>query len=289
MPHPIITINNLEKYYQSQKVEKICALNEINLKIDEGEFVSIIGPSGCGKTTLLKIIAGLEMPCQGNIDFHHARLQNTDAILGQKEKKAPTRTQSSLRSNFVPKGTVGFVFQDPTLLAWRTILNNILLPIELNSFDYGHKSRENVKARAQHLMEKVGLKGFENKFPYELSGGMRQRAGICRALILNPPILLMDEPFGALDAMTRDLMNSQLQALWLESKKTVLFVTHSISEAVFLSDRVLVMSKRPGHIVENIPIHLPRPRNLILMQKPKALKLIRDIRHYLEEYYGLPV
>lgn len=251
---PLITIKGLHKSYASKKDGMIDALKDVNLQIAEGEFVALVGPSGCGKTTLLKILAGLVD------DFSGTVMLNDVAV---------TR----------PSAEVGFVFQEPTLLPWRTILQNILLPVELM-----HLEKKHYRDRALMLMETVGLKGFENKLPNELSGGMRQRAGICRALIRDPKVLLMDEPFGALDAMTRELLNSELQNIWIKSQKTVLFVTHSIPEAVFLADKVVVMSARPGHIEEIVDVKIARPRELQELTDKKVGKILGQIRLHFKNF-----
>lgn len=251
---PLIIIKGLHKSYASKKDGMIDALKDVNLQIAEGEFVALVGPSGCGKTTLLKILAGLVDDFAGTVTLNDV---------------AVTR----------PSAEVGFVFQEPTLLPWRTILQNILLPVELMHLDKKH-----YRDRALMLMETVGLKGFENKLPNELSGGMRQRAGICRALIRDPKVLLMDEPFGALDAMTRELLNSELQNIWIKSQKTVLFVTHSIPEAVFLADKVVVMSARPGHIEEIVDVKLDRPRELQELTDKKVGKILEQIRQYFKNF-----
>ena len=216
------------------------ALADISLAVGAGEFVSLVGPSGCGKSTLLRIVAGLRPATRGTV-------------------KVAGRTVTD------PIADVGMVFQAPILLKWRTILDNILLPAELAG-----KEKRSYWARAHELLEMAGLHGFADKLPRELSGGMQQRASLCRALLLDPPLLLMDEPFGALDAMTRDDMALELLRIWGEldlernQRKTVLFVTHSIAEAVFLSDRVVVMSPRPGRIAADLRIDLPRPRTVEL-------------------------
>ena len=215
-------------------------LADVNLRVAEGEFVSLVGPSGCGKSTLLRIVAGLRPATTGAV-----------TVAG----RPVTR----------PIPDIGMVFQAPVLLKWRSILENVLLPAELAGRDAAL-----LKLRAQRLLEMAGLGGFGAKLPRELSGGMQQRAALCRALLLDPPLLLMDEPFGALDAMTRDDMALELLRIWGETdlardaRKTVLFVTHSIPEAVFLSDRVVVMSPRPGRIAADLRIELPRPRTVEL-------------------------
>jgi NitT/TauT family transport system ATP-binding protein len=216
------------------------ALAGISLAVGAGEFVSLVGPSGCGKSTLLRIVAGLRQATLGSV-----------AVAGRKVTR--------------PIADIGMVFQQPILLKWRSILDNVLLPAELAG-----KDPAALKPRALELLDMAGLAGFGEKLPRELSGGMQQRAALCRALLLDPPLLLMDEPFGALDAMTRDDMALELLRIWgetgvgREARKTVLFVTHSIPEAVFLSDRVVVMSARPGRIAADLRIDLPRPRTVEL-------------------------
>ncbi|MBX3572163.1 MAG: ABC transporter ATP-binding protein [Mesorhizobium sp.] len=236
MPRIIIQLDRVGMIYQtgSGPVE---ALNDITLDVAEGEFVSLVGPSGCGKSTLLRVAAGLRPMTSGSI------------IVDGTPVTRP-----------IPK--VGMVFQAAVLLKWRSILDNVLLPAELAGLNAGAYCD-----RARDLLKLVGLAGFENKRPGELSGGMQQRVALCRALLLDPPLLLMDEPFGALDAMTRDDMNLELLRVWGEAtgsagRKTILFVTHSIPEAVFLSDRVVVMSPRPGRIADVVDINLPRPRSV---------------------------
>jgi NitT/TauT family transport system ATP-binding protein len=248
---PVLRIDALEVHYHSHSGSRIHALNGVSLDIARGEFVALLGPSGCGKTTLLKTLAGLmEGTHEGHVHL------DGQPITG-------------------PNLNVGVVFQEPTLLPWRTVLDNVLLPVELV-----HLDRAQYRDRALSLMAKVGLSGFEHKYPKELSGGMRQRAGICRALVRDPELLLMDEPFGALDALTREFLNIELQRLWLDSGKTVVFVTHSIPEAVFLADRVVVMSPRPGRICEIIDVELPRPRRLADMSCPEVGQILGRIREH---------
>ena len=211
------------------------ALADITFTVGEGELVALVGPSGCGKSTLLRIIAGLRLPTSGAV-----------AVAG--------------RPVIRPLPEVGMVFQAPVLLKWRTIRDNVLLPAELSGLDPAR-----YRTRAAELLGLVGLGDFGDKLPNELSGGMQQRASICRALLLDPPLLLMDEPFGALDAMTRDEMNLELLRVWGEAgtaRKTIVFVTHSIPEAVFLADRVVVMTPRPGRVAEVFDVPLPRPRTV---------------------------
>jgi ABC-type nitrate/sulfonate/bicarbonate transport system, ATPase component len=245
-----IDVDGATKIYTTRTGEKVQALTEVSLTVQRGEFVSLVGPSGCGKTTLLKILAGLIPHSSGSV-----------SIAG-KTVKGPQRS-------------TGLVFQAPTLLPWRTILENVMLPVEVQRLD-----RAVYRKRALELLDMVGLGGFEAKYPSELSGGMQQRAGICRALVHDPEVLLMDEPFGALDAMTREYMNVELLKIWKESGKTIVFVTHSIPEAVFLSDRVVVMSPRPGKIEEVIDDDLPRPRELSVMNSPEAGVYTSRIRTY---------
>ena len=214
------------------------ALQEISFAVDRGEFVALVGPSGCGKSTLLRLVAGLRLATTGRV-----------SVGG----RPVTR----------PLPEVGMVFQAPVLLKWRTILDNVLLPAELSG-----RNRSEYRDRAEELLRLVGLEDFAGKLPRELSGGMQQRASLCRALLLDPPLLLMDEPFGALDAMTRDEMNVELLRVWGEAggrertRKTVLFVTHSIPEAIFLADRVVVMTPRPGRVARIFTLTLPRPRTV---------------------------
>jgi NitT/TauT family transport system ATP-binding protein len=226
------------------------ALKPIDLSIGEGEFVSVVGPSGCGKSTLLKLVAGL------------APISDGALLLAGREISGP-------------QTDVGIVFQTSVLLAWRNIIDNILLQAEMRNMN-----KAEARHRAEALIAMAGLQGFENKYPWQLSGGMQQRASICRALLHDPKVLLMDEPFGALDAMTREKMNVELQRIWLESKKTVLLITHSIPEAVYLSDRVVVMGERPGSVVEIYDIDLPRPRGLSVMASSQFAAYTKTIRKH---------
>lgn len=225
----------ITKRFESTSGGEVLALDNVDLTVPEGRFVSIVGPSGCGKTTLLMIMAGLEQPTAGTITIADGTGEVTDSI--------------------------GIVYQEPVLLPWRNVLHNVLLPAGIKK-----KKSPELEARARELLEVVGLSGFEKHLPHELSGGMQQRNAIARALLLDPPILLMDEPFGALDAMTRERMNLELARIWEVARKAVVLVTHSISEAVFLSDEVVVMSPRPGRIVETVPIEIPRPRTPEVMR-----------------------
>ncbi|MFQ5913903.1 MAG: ABC transporter ATP-binding protein [Nitrospinota bacterium] len=224
------------------------ALEGVRFEAGEGEFVSILGPSGCGKSTLLKLIAGLMPPSRGSIKVSGTPVDG-------------------------PNRNIGIVFQNPILMNWRTSLENIMIQAEVRGLD-----RNKHLEVARDLIKLVGLSGFENKYPFQLSGGMAQRVSLCRALIHDPPLLLMDEPFAALDALTREKMNLELQRIWLERKKTVLFITHSIPEALFLSDRVLLMSPRPGSIIEVISIDFSRPRELSTMQATGFNAIVGKLR-----------
>src|SRR4051812_16451781 len=248
-----IAVRELSKDYPVRD-DCVSALRQVSFSVGEGEFVAVVGPSGCGKSTLLKILAGLSPPSHGE-----ARLRGV-AIEG-------------------PRRDIGVVFQSPVLLPWRRVLENVLLPVDLQHLDADRHRKE-----ALDLLTLVGLEEFAGRYPRELSGGMQQRVAILRALIHDPAMLLMDEPFGALDAMTREQMNLELQRIWLERKKTVLFITHAIPEAVFLADRVLVMSPRPGTIVDVVAVDLPRPRRLQTMSAPGFCKVVSEIRARLQSH-----
>lgn len=247
---PLLSMRNVRKVFETEEGELV-ALGDVSFDVYPGEFVSIVGPSGCGKTTLLKILAGLLPKSGGEIEVD--------------EKQ------------FDPTREVGFVFQKALLLHWRRVLDNVLLPIEILRMD-----RAAMRGRAEALLALVGLKGFENRFPNELSGGMQQRVSIARALIHDPKLLLMDEPFGALDAITRERMNLELLRIWQEAKKTILFVTHGINEAVFLSDRIIVLSARPSRMVQALDVDLPRPRTLEVRASPEFGKYALEIYRSLE-------
>jgi len=244
---PAIALDNIALNYQTDR-GAILAIHSVSCEIARGEFVCIVGPSGCGKSSLLKLISGLAWPSSGTV------------VVGG----APVREP--------PRG-IGMVFQSPVLLQWRRVLSNILFPA-----DVLRVRRSASVPRARALVALVGLQGFEDRYPHELSGGMQQRVAICRALIHDPAILLMDEPFGALDAMTRDQLNTELQYITQTTRKTVVFVTHSIAEAVTLGDRVIVMSARPGTIEATYQVDLARPRDYGVMSSPRAIDLIRTIR-----------
>jgi NitT/TauT family transport system ATP-binding protein len=243
----IIDIEGVSKVYTSQ-TGPVPALDDVSLSVKRGEFVSLLGPSGCGKSTLLMLVAGLGSASRGRITV---------------KERAVTR----------PVTDLGLMFQSPVLLEWRTALQNVALQAEAKGIP-----RREAEARAKALLELVGLRGFADSYPSELSGGMQQRVAVCRALLHEPDLLLMDEPFAALDALSRDQIGLDIQRLCMERNLSVLFVTHSISEAVFLSDRIVVMTPRPGRIVEDIPIDLPKPRRLTIRDTPEFNKLTRHIQ-----------
>jgi NitT/TauT family transport system ATP-binding protein len=242
-----IVIEGMSKVYRMASGQTVEALSDISLTIDDGEFVSVLGPSGCGKSTLLKIVGGLLSRSGGRVVIR----QNGS------DRKGPE---------------IGIVFQEPVLLPWLRVVDNVLLPMRVAGLGKA------MRAEAERLTSLVGLGGFEHAYPGELSGGMQQRVAIARALISDPAILLMDEPFAALDAMTREDMNLELQRIWEASGKTVLFVTHSVQEAVFLSDRVVVMSRRPATIRTILPVDLPRPRHPEIMATPEFGRLVLALR-----------
>jgi NitT/TauT family transport system ATP-binding protein len=249
---PIVDIRNLSLVYQTAD-KPVVALDGIHLRIEAGDFISLIGPSGCGKTTLLRVIADLEQPTGGDI-----------SVKGLLPEAARL------------KRSYGYVFQAPALYPWRTIERNVTLPLEI----MGIGKAERLERAARHLAL-VGLSGFERKFPWQLSGGMQQRVSIARALAFEPDLLLMDEPFGALDEITRDHLNVQLSQLWRRTGKTCIFVTHSIAEAVFLSTRIVVMSPRPGRILDIIDCDLPRERTLDLRESARFQEIAARVRQGL--------
>ncbi|GGR64546.1 sulfonate ABC transporter ATP-binding lipoprotein [Deinococcus seoulensis] len=250
---PIVSIRDLQKVFPVPGGETV-ALKDANLSIQKGEFISLIGPSGCGKTTLLRLMADLEQPTGGEL-----------LIAGRPADEARRERQ------------YGYVFQAPALMEWRTVLKNVLLPLEVMNVP-GDRV-----ARAREMLKLVGLEKFERNYPWQLSGGMQQRVSIARALAFDPPLLFMDEPFGALDEITREHLNLELLRLWRETGKTVIFVTHSIPEAVFLSTRVVVMTARPGRIEGIVDIDLPHPRSDDTREDPRFFTLATEIRELLKK------
>ena len=251
-----IVVERLVKEYRTQKGTRYLALQDVDFHVGRGEFVSVVGPSGCGKSTLLKIVAGLIPYSSGHVDV------DGNPVTG-------------------PNRNVGVVFQDPLLLEWRTVFENVMVPIEVLRLPRAAYARQ-----CEVLLRMSGLSQFAHSYPSELSGGMQQRVAICRALVFDPEILLMDEPFGALDAMTRDYMNLELLKLWERSRKTIVLITHSISEAVFLSDRVYVMSTSPGTIREIVDIELLRPRALDMTSTAEFGRYVARIRAHFDVLFS---
>jgi NitT/TauT family transport system ATP-binding protein len=250
---PFVSVRELSHRYPT-RAGPVHALDQVSLDVGAGEFVAVVGPSGCGKSTLLLAVAGLLNPSEGTVTIGGSRVER-------------------------PFTDLGIVFQDPVLLDWRDVLANVMLQADVRGLD-----RDATRERSRALLARVGLDGFLNRHPYELSGGMRQRVSICRALVHEPPLLLMDEPFGALDALTREQMNLDLQDLWLARRPGVLFVTHAIEEAVFLASRVIVMTPRPGRVAADIAIDLPRPRHPEMREWPSFGHHAREIRGYFEQW-----
>jgi NitT/TauT family transport system ATP-binding protein len=238
----------LYKTFLDPRQSAYIALDGISLAVSEGEFLAIVGPSGCGKSTLLRLLGGLERPISGQVRFRGQVLT------------APSRE-------------IGYVFQRSNLMPWRTVLRNVVLPLEVN-----HTPPATALAKAAALVSLVGLDGFADAYPNQLSGGMQQRVALARALIHEPSVLLLDEPFGSLDALTRERMNGELLRIWSLRRPAVVMVTHSISEALFLADRVLVMSPRPGRIRAEIPVPLSRPRSLTMTAEPAFTELVKRVR-----------
>ncbi len=250
---PSVTVERVRKVHPGG----LEAIRDVSFEVGDGEFVSLLGPSGCGKSTLLLLIAGLLEPTNGTIRV------NSERVAG-------------------PRREVGVVFQSPVLLPWRSVLDNVLFPVEMLRLP-----RRDYESRARDLLGGVKLQEFAGRLPRELSGGMRQLVSICRALIHNPSILLMDEPFSALDALTRDQMGLELLRIWEQYRKTVVFVTHSIREAVFLSDRVLVMTQRPATIIQELDVKLPRPRRLDIEETEEFNRYVGVFRKSIEASHGL--
>jgi NitT/TauT family transport system ATP-binding protein len=246
----VIEIENVSKHFVSRDRDRVVALSDVSISIRRNEFVCLVGPSGCGKSTLLRLVGGLLTVSQGRVVIDGLPVTE-------------------------PRAETGIVFQSPTLLPWATVLDNVLFPLKIMG-----RITSDSPNRARGLLQLVGLSGFENKYPRELSGGMQMRTGICRALVHDPDILLMDEPFSSLDALTREELTLELMRIWREQPKTVLFVTHSIPESVMLADRVVVLSPRPGRVAEIIPVSVPRPRQFgmeALDEFQNAAKRIRQL------------
>ncbi|MCX7931685.1 MAG: ABC transporter ATP-binding protein [Rhodovarius sp.] len=253
---PFVEIDRVAMRYGG--VDGTLALQDCSLCVHEGEFVAVVGPSGCGKSTLMRLVSGLWPATEGNV------------IVDGREVAGPVNI-------------VGMAFQSPTLLPWRRILENVMLPLEVTP-QHRHRLRSEraaYEARARELLRLVGLEGFERKYPYQLSGGMQQRTSLCRALIHEPKLLMLDEPFSALDVFTREELWEVMQDLWLARKPTVMLVTHDLREAVFLADRVLVMSARPGRIIAERRVDFPRPRTLETTYSPEFQQLAADLRRYI--------
>ena len=247
---PILTVSNVRKIYRTNARE-VHALEDITFSVEENDFVTLVRPSGCGKSTLLKITGGLVDPTAGEVSF------KGQPVLG-------------------PRRDIGIMFQTPVLFDWRTTLENVLLPAEVLRMDPAAS-----RNRAREVLKMVDLQGFEESYPSQLSGGMQQRVSLSRMLMYEPGLLLMDEPFGALDEFTRERLNLEIQRIWIQQRKTVLFVTHNIAEAVFLSDQVLVMTPRPGRLARVVRVPFPRPREIRLMKSSEFASLVFEIREVL--------
>jgi NitT/TauT family transport system ATP-binding protein len=253
LPNNLVTIADVDMRYGGP--QGLLAVQGLTLEVAKGEFAAVVGPSGCGKSTLMKLVTGLYIPQKGVVTVADARVTK-------------------------PVSIVGMAFQNPTMLPWRTTLDNILLPLEVVE-RHRHRLRAHRKeyvARAEHLLEVVGLKGFGSKFPWQLSGGMQQRANLCRALIHEPELLMLDEPFGALDSFTREELWCVIRDLHHEQGVTIVLVTHDLREAAFLADRIFVMSARPGRIIENRVVPFPRPRDLEILYRPDFNDLVHELR-----------
>lgn len=259
MTAKVIEARQINKVFNPDREEQVIALQDIDLSVSSGEFVSLIGPSGCGKSTLLRLIADLIEPSTGDL---------------QVNDKSPR--QARVDRDY------GMVFQAATLLEWRSVRKNIELPLEIHGF-----AKQERRDRAQAALELVELGNFGDHWPWQLSGGMQQRVAIARALVFQPSLLLMDEPFGALDEFTRERMNMELLRIWRETDTTILFVTHSIAEAIFLSSRVVVMSPRPGRITAVVDVDLPRPRSFETRALPRYHELVAEVREVLRDAHVL--
>jgi NitT/TauT family transport system ATP-binding protein len=249
---PLLAIRELQHRFNARSGAVVPALDTINLEISVGEFVAFVGISGCGKTTLMRIVGGLILPSQGDVIYKGQRVTG-------------------------PIKDLGIVFQKPVLLEWRTVLRNITLQMSMRGLGSAAQQRE----RAEELLERVGLSGYGDRYPWELSGGQQQRVSLCRALIHNPGLLLMDEPFGALDALTREQLQRDLERMWLSQKPTVLFVTHDVGEAVCLADRVVVLAGKPGTVIADIRIGVGRARGADLLNNPQLQAYAKEVRAVL--------
>ncbi len=258
----LINASAVGKVFSDEKGAQFEALRNVSLAVEEGEFVVLLGPSGCGKTTLLRIMGELEKPTSGTMEV----------------TKQPPSASTGAKPG---RSGIGFVFQDATLLPWRTAAKNVELPLEMYGVDAKRR-----RQMAVEMLELVGLHGADRKLPAQLSGGMRQRVSIARALVHDPAVLLMDEPFGALDAQTRDTMNVELQRIWLQNRKTVVFVTHSVPEAIFLADRIVLLAANPGRIHSITHVDLPRPRSLDMMESESFRELARHLRDEIGRVRG---
>ncbi len=259
----LISFNSVDKIYgrDSAAEESVAALEDVNLDIERGEFVSVVGPSGCGKSTLLHMAAGILESTNGTVEINGIAVQSDEH----------------------QRNEVGLVFQHPVALEWRTVRKNLLLPVQiLKENGEIEGDMDHYRERADDLISLVGLEGFESSYPNELSGGMQQRVTLTQALIYNPSVLLMDEPFGSLDAMTKGELNLELLRIWNETEKTILFITHDLDEAVFLSDRVVVLSPRPGQIVDEIEIDLERPRSEDTRGTERFVELATELRQHFK-------
>jgi len=258
---PAIAIENLSVRFKS-RTGTVTALDDVSFDIPPRSFLSVVGPSGCGKTTLLKVLSGVMKPSGGQVLFDRAPVDKRTI-----------------------QGQVGYVFQRPLLLPWRTALDNVMLTLEVARRSMPKAEREE---RARYWLQIAGLEGFEHRMPHELSGGMQQRVSICRALAFQPKILLMDEPFAALDEITRETLQGELLQIWAQSETTVVFITHSISEAILLSEQIVVMSARPGRVVERIEVPFPRPRHESIRETPRFVELAGHVRGLLRPAAIMP-
>lgn len=257
----MLDIDSVDLHYKS-KSGPIPALSNVSLKVERDAFVSVIGPSGCGKTTLLKIVSRVLKVTRGSVRIDGDPIEKIDLT-----------------------GRLSYVFQRPLLLPWRSALANVLLPLEILHGRLGEEHRE----RGRRMLKLTGLEQFANAAPHELSGGMQQRVSLARALVIEPQILLMDEPFSALDEITREVMQEELLRIWQQTRNTILFITHNIEEAVLLSDRVVVLSKRPGTVLDSLDVDIPRPRGESIREHPRYREIVKELRELLRHPEGVSV